>query len=103
MEPRITIPFIRSDHGPRPRILSANTCFARSPGHIRSATMPRGDLFPEIGPFETGYLPISTSHVMYWEQAGNPRGFPVLFLHGGPGAGAGTVHRRFFDPGFWRK
>ena len=64
--------------------------------------MPRGDLFPEIGPFETGYLPLSTSHVMYWEQAGNPRGFPVLFLHGGPGAGAGAVHRRFFDPGFWR-
>jgi proline iminopeptidase len=64
--------------------------------------MPRGDLFPEIGPFETGYLPLSTSHVMYWEQAGNPRGRPVLFLHGGPGAGAGAVHRRFFDPGFWR-
>ena len=64
--------------------------------------MPRGDLFPEIGPFETGYLPLSGGHVMYWEQVGNPRGTPVLFLHGGPGAGAGAVHRRFFDPGFWR-
>ena len=64
--------------------------------------MPRGDLFPEIGPFETGYLPLSAGHVMYWEQTGNPRGQPVLFLHGGPGAGAGAVHRRFFDPGFWR-
>ena len=64
--------------------------------------MPRGDLFPEIGPFETGYLPLSAGHVMYWEQAGNPRGRPVLFLHGGPGAGAGAVHRRFFDPEFWR-
>ena len=64
--------------------------------------MPRGDLFPEIGPFETGYLPLSAGHVMYWEQAGNPRGQPVLFLHGGPGAGAGAVHRRFFDPEFWR-
>lgn len=64
--------------------------------------MPRGDLFPEIGPYETGYLPLSGGHVMYWEQAGNPRGQPVLFLHGGPGAGAGAVHRRFFDPGFWR-
>jgi proline iminopeptidase len=64
--------------------------------------MPRGDLFPEIGPFETGYLPLSGGHVMYWEQVGNPRGSPVLFLHGGPGAGAGAVHRRFFDPGFWR-
>ena len=64
--------------------------------------MPRGDLFPEIGPFETGYLPLSDGHVMYWEQVGNPRGAAVLFLHGGPGAGAGAVHRRFFDPGFWR-
>jgi len=64
--------------------------------------MPRGDLFPEIGPFETGYLPLSDGHVMYWEQAGNPRGRPVLFLHGGPGAGAGAVHRRFFDPAHWR-
>jgi proline iminopeptidase len=64
--------------------------------------VPRGDLFPEIGPFETGYLPLSDDHVMYWEQVGNPRGKPVLFLHGGPGAGAGAVHRRFFDPNIWR-
>ncbi len=64
--------------------------------------MPRGDLFPEIGPYESGYLPLSDGHVMYWEQVGNPLGKPVLFLHGGPGAGAGTVHRRFFDPGVWR-
>lgn len=64
--------------------------------------MPRGDLFPEIGPFETGYLPLTDGHVMYWEQVGHPRGRPALFLHGGPGAGAGAVHRRFFDPQFWR-
>ncbi|HTU56549.1 MAG TPA: prolyl aminopeptidase [Acetobacteraceae bacterium] len=64
--------------------------------------MPRGDLFPEIGPFESGYLPLSGGHVMYWEQVGSPRGQPALFLHGGPGAGAGAVHRRFFDPGYWR-
>jgi proline iminopeptidase len=64
--------------------------------------MPRGDLFPEIGPYETGYLPLSDGHVMYWEQVGNPNGKPALFLHGGPGAGAGAVHRRFFDPDYWR-
>jgi proline iminopeptidase len=39
---------------------------------------------------------------MYWEESGNPRGMPVLFLHGGPGAGATAVHRRFFDPTHWR-
>lgn len=64
--------------------------------------MPRGDLFPEIGPYESGYLPVGDGHVIYWEQVGNPRGKPVLFLHGGPGAGAGAVHRRFFDPAIWR-
>ncbi len=64
--------------------------------------MPRGDLFPEIAPYQSGYLPLSGGHVMYWEQVGNPLGKPVLFLHGGPGAGAGTVHRRFFDPNVWR-
>ncbi len=64
--------------------------------------MPRGDLFPEIGPFETGYLPVTGGHVMYWEQVGAPEGRPVLCLHGGPGAGAGAVDRRFFDPAFWR-
>jgi proline iminopeptidase len=64
--------------------------------------MPRGDLFPDIGPFETGHLPLSAHHVMYWEQVGNPTGAAVLFLHGGPGAGAGAVHRRFFDPHHWR-
>jgi len=64
--------------------------------------MPRGDLFPEIGPFESGYLPLAGGHVMYWEQVGAQNGAPALFLHGGPGAGAGAVHRRFFDPAFWR-
>ena len=64
--------------------------------------MPRGDLFPEIGPYETGYMPLGGGHVMYWEQVGAARGSPVLFLHGGPGAGAGAVHRRFFDPHYWR-
>ena len=64
--------------------------------------MARGDLYPEIEPYETGYLPLSSAHVMYWEQSGNPFGRPVLFLHGGPGAGAGAMHRRFFDPAFWR-
>ncbi len=62
----------------------------------------RTDLFPEIEPYASGRLPLGGSHVMYWEQAGNPRGTPVLFLHGGPGAGAAAAHRRFFDPRSYR-
>lgn len=64
--------------------------------------MLSADLFPEIAPFRTGQLPLAEGHTMYWEESGNPRGKPVVFLHGGPGAGAGPVHRRFFDPAFWR-
>lgn len=41
-------------------------------------------------------------HAMYWEQCGNPDGVPALFIHGGPGAGATEVHRRFFDPKHYR-
>lgn len=62
----------------------------------------RHDLFPEIEPYAAGRLRLDDRHVMYWEQSGNPRGIPVLFSHGGPGAGAATAHRRFFDPRYYR-
>jgi len=64
--------------------------------------MSRRDLFPPIEPYRTGTLRLDARHTMYWEQSGNPRGVPALFLHGGPGAGATPVHRRFFDPEYWR-
>jgi proline iminopeptidase len=62
----------------------------------------RRDLFPPLEPYRTGTLRLDARHTMYWEQSGNPRGVPTLFLHGGPGAGATPVHRRFFDPEYWR-
>ena len=64
--------------------------------------MPRSELFPPIDPYQTGILPVDDIHTLYWEQSGNPRGVPVLFLHGGPGAGASPTHRRFFDPNHYR-
>jgi proline iminopeptidase len=64
--------------------------------------MMRRDLFPPIEPYATGMLPVDSHHTLYWEQAGNPRGIPVVFLHGGPGAGATATHRRFFDPNAYR-
>ena len=48
----------------------------------------RHSLFPKITPFADGVLSLGGIHEMYWEQSGNPDGFPVVFLHGGPGAGA---------------
>ena len=62
----------------------------------------RSDLFPEIEPYESGLLALEGLHRMYWEQSGNPEGVPIVFLHGGPGAGASAAHRRFFDPRFYR-
>ena len=63
------------------------------------------DLYPPIEPYECGKIALEDrpgGHVMYWEQSGNPDGVPVVFLHGGPGAGAGTVFRQFFDPQYYR-
>ncbi|MGD1880443.1 MAG: prolyl aminopeptidase [Kiloniellaceae bacterium] len=60
------------------------------------------DLFPPIEPFSQGRLDLDGRHSMYWEVSGNPEGRPVVFLHGGPGAGAGPDHRRFFDPRTYR-
>ena len=55
-------------------------------------------IFPPIEPYAGGMLRLDARHTMYWEESGNPQRRPVLFLHGGPGAGATPVHRRFFDP-----
>ena len=60
------------------------------------------DLFPSILPNKDGYLKVSALHRIYWEEVGNPNGTPVVFLHGGPGAGFAPIHRRFFDPVFYR-
>ena len=64
--------------------------------------MYRQDLYPPLEPYTTGMLPLDSHHTMYWEQCGNPQGVPILFLHGGPGAGATPTHRRFFDPAHYR-
>jgi proline iminopeptidase len=69
---------------------------------FHDARAARDQLYPHIEPYQTGRFRLDDTHVMYWEQSGNAGGVPVLFLHGGPGAGAIPVHRRFFDPEFYR-
>ncbi len=59
-------------------------------------------LYPPIEPFRSGRLPVDSMHTLYWEECGNPNGVPVLFLHGGPGAGLSPKHRQFFDPAHYR-
>lgn len=62
----------------------------------------RRELFPETTPYVSGMMALDPPHRMYWEVSGNPLGIPVIFLHGGPGAGATAGHRRFFDPAVYR-
>jgi proline iminopeptidase len=59
-------------------------------------------LYPEIEPYASGMLELDGVHAVYWETSGNPEGIPVVFLHGGPGAGSSSRHRRFFDPAAYR-
>lgn len=59
-------------------------------------------MFPQIEPYTTHRLKVEAPHELYIEECGNPRGLPVLFVHGGPGAGCEDYHRRFFDPHIYR-
>lgn len=59
-------------------------------------------LYPEIKPYATHRLAVASPHQIYVEECGNPEGLPVVFVHGGPGAGCEPYHRRFFDPNVYR-
>ena len=60
------------------------------------------NLYPEIEPFQSGWLETTQLHHIYYEQCGNPCGQPVIFMHGGPGSGCNPMQRRFFDPAHYR-
>ncbi|MDB6089509.1 MAG: proline iminopeptidase [Gammaproteobacteria bacterium] len=59
-------------------------------------------LYPAIKPYRTGFLRVSDVHEIYFEESGNPRGKPAVFLHGGPGGGTDAKMRGFFDPKRYR-
>jgi proline iminopeptidase len=59
-------------------------------------------LYPEIEPYRTGRLPVSSLHEIYFEECGNPQGKPVLMVHGGPGGGSNPTMRRYHDPAHYR-
>jgi proline iminopeptidase len=59
-------------------------------------------LYPELEPFAVQQLAVGGGHTIHVEECGDPRGFPAVFLHGGPGSRTRAVHRRFFDPQFYR-
>lgn len=59
-------------------------------------------LYAEIQPNTVFHLSVGGGHELYVEECGNTDGIPVLFIHGGPGAGCESYHRRFFDPDIYR-
>lgn len=58
--------------------------------------------YPEIKPYQRHQIPVEAPHELYVDESGNPDGIPILFVHGGPGAGCGKFDRRFFDPEVYR-
>lgn len=60
------------------------------------------NLYDPLKPYATHHLQMDDMHTLYVEECGNPGGLPVVFLHGGPGAGCAPYHRQFFDPDVYR-
>ncbi len=59
-------------------------------------------LFPELKPYARYQLKVSDIHELYVDEAGNPDGIPVLFVHGGPGGACDASSRRFYNPAEFR-
>lgn len=59
-------------------------------------------LYPKIKPYKEHTLSVDNLHILYIEEVGNPTGIPIVFVHGGPGAGTEPFHRCFFDPEIYR-
>lgn len=58
--------------------------------------------YPDLEANFTGKLKVSDIHELYYEESGNPKGDPVVFVHGGPGGGSSPKNRRYFDPEHYR-
>jgi proline iminopeptidase len=60
------------------------------------------EMYPPIEPYDTGMLDVGDGNHVYWEACGNPDGKPAAVVHGGPGSGCTSGHRRCFDPERYR-
>jgi len=85
-----------------PRPMQEPAVAAKTVSRRKTAGRTPGELYPPIDPYRTGYLRVSDVHRLYFEESGNPKGKPVVFLHGGPGGGTDPKMRRFFDPRRYR-
>ena len=69
---------------------------------MKATTKGLRDLFPKTKPYRSESLQVSKLHTIHFEECGNPRGKPLVFLHGGPGGGIEPFYHRYFDPKKWR-
>jgi len=60
--------------------------------------------YPDVKLVKDGMLSVCEEppHTIYWHEYGNPKGEPVMFLHGGPGGASAAKDARFFDPRRYR-
>src|SRR5215471_10986813 len=68
----------------------------------REFAVPTTDTSAIDAAFDTGWLDVGDTHRVWYQQAGNPRGTPVVVLHGGPGSGSSARQRVFYDPAVFR-
>lgn len=59
-------------------------------------------LYPSIKNDTEHELRVDGVHTLYVEESGNPRGIPIVYVHGGPGIGTTADNRRYFDPQHYR-
>jgi len=93
---------LRRARRPAPAKQRQRTAARGQRNSARPDASARRGLYPAIEPYASGYLRVSDVHELYFEACGNPKGKPVLFVHGGPGAGCDVRARSFFDPQAFR-
>lgn len=62
----------------------------------------KNSAYPILEPYKTGRLKVSDLHELHYEEVGNPKGSPIVFVHGGPGGGVTPKYRQWFDPAHYR-
>lgn len=78
-------------------IINAPSVYDLKPNHSLEAI-----LFPETAPIIEQYLQVSDLHKIWFAEYGNPKGIPMIVVHGGPGAGISSNEPRFADPNKYR-
>ena len=73
-----------------------------TPAPAAMSAAGRRGLYPEVEPYDAGWLAAGKPHEIYFEECGAANGKPAIVLHGGPGGAINATMRRFFDPARWR-